>query len=101
VNELTSARGACASCGAVGELGGQHLYMHPDSPGAVLRCHVCEAALMVLVHAPGRFRIGFQGILARGAQGGLGRPLTCYPPGVRHARTGRVATAAAAAVREG
>ena len=29
VPEFTSARGACASCGAVGEMGVQHLYMTP------------------------------------------------------------------------
>jgi hypothetical protein len=62
VHELTDARGACASCGAVGEMGAQHLYMSPRSPGAVLRCSVCEGVLMVVVHAGGRFRVGVQGL---------------------------------------
>ena len=35
VNDLTTARGACASCGAIAEMGSQHLYMYPLSPGAV------------------------------------------------------------------
>lgn len=63
VHELTDARGACASCGAVGEIGAQHLYMSPRSPGAVLRCSVCENVLMVVVHAGGRFRVGVQGLI--------------------------------------
>lgn len=62
VHELTAARGACANCGAVGEMGGQHLYMAPRSPGAVLRCSVCESVLMVVVHAGGRFRLGLRGL---------------------------------------
>ena len=63
VPELTDARGACAGCGAVGELGGQHLYMAPQSPGAVLRCASCETVLMVIVHGGGRFRLGLQGLV--------------------------------------
>lgn len=62
VHELTGARGACASCGTVGEMGGQHLYMYPHAPGAVLRCATCECVLMVVVHAGDRFRLGAQGL---------------------------------------
>lgn len=62
VHEFTTARGACAGCGAVGDMGAQHLYMAPRSPGAVLRCASCEAILMVVVHAAGRFRVGLQGL---------------------------------------
>ena len=62
VHELTEARGACASCGTVGEMGGQHLYMYSLAPGAVLRCATCEGVLMVVVHADGRFRLGAQGL---------------------------------------
>jgi hypothetical protein len=62
VDEVTGARGACAACGAVGEMGAQHLYMYPQAPGAVLRCRVCEAVLMVLVHGGGRYRLGLQGL---------------------------------------
>ena len=61
VHELTSARGACSSCGSVAEIGAQHLYMYAQAPGAVLRCASCEAVLMVLVHAPGRYRLGLRG----------------------------------------
>jgi hypothetical protein len=62
VHEMSIARGACASCGAIAPIGSQHLYMYPLSPGAVLRCQVCEQALMVLVHNSGRYRLGFTGL---------------------------------------
>jgi hypothetical protein len=62
VYDLSGARGACASCGAIGQMGGQHLYMYPRSPGAVLRCHTCEGVHMVFVHAGGRYRFGMQGL---------------------------------------
>ena len=60
--DLSGARGACASCGAIGQMGGQHLYMYPLSPGAVLRCQTCESVLLVLVHSNGRYRFGMQGL---------------------------------------
>jgi hypothetical protein len=62
VHDLSSARGACASCGVVAEMGSRHLYMFPLSPGAVLRCNICHAVLMVFVHAGGRYRLGLQGL---------------------------------------
>jgi hypothetical protein len=62
VHDLSSARGACASCGVVAEMGSRHLYMYPLSPGAVLRCNFCQAVLMVFVHAGGRYRLGLQGL---------------------------------------
>jgi hypothetical protein len=63
VHELTAARGACSTCGAVGEMGAQHLYMAPRAPGAVLRCATCEGVLMVVVHAGGRYRVSLQGLV--------------------------------------
>jgi ribosomal protein S27E len=62
VYDLSAARGACASCGAIAQMGSQHLYMYPLSPGAVLRCQFCENVLMVFVHAGGRYRLGMQGL---------------------------------------
>jgi hypothetical protein len=62
VHEMSTARGACASCGAIAQIGSQHLYMSPLSPGAVLRCKICEQALMVLVHNRGRYRLGLTGL---------------------------------------
>jgi Family of unknown function (DUF6510) len=60
---VTSARGACASCGTIAEMGAQHVYMYQHAPGAVLRCRDCEGVLMVMVHGGGRFRLGLQGLV--------------------------------------
>lgn len=62
VDDVTRARGACASCGAIAEIGAQHVYMYHQAPGAVVRCRGCEDVLMVLVHAGGRFRLGLRGL---------------------------------------
>ena len=61
VPEMTTAQACCASCGKVAELGAQHLYMYPHSPGAAVRCRYCENLMMVVAHARGRFRLGLQG----------------------------------------
>jgi hypothetical protein len=61
-DDLSGARGQCAACGMTAQVGGQHLYMHPLSPGAVLRCQSCENILMVFVHAGGRYRFSLQGL---------------------------------------
>ena len=63
VPELTAARGRCAGCGEVGEMGAQHLYMYPRSPGAVLRCRVCEGVLAVAVRGGGRVRMALRGLI--------------------------------------
>jgi hypothetical protein len=60
--DLTAARGACAACGAIAQMGSQHLYMYPLSPGGVLRCQYCDGVLMVFVNAGGRYRIGMPGL---------------------------------------
>jgi Family of unknown function (DUF6510) len=62
VYDLTTARGACASCGAVAQMGSQHAYMYHLSPGAVLRCHGCQEVLMVLVSGGGRYRLAMRGL---------------------------------------
>lgn len=63
VDELTAARGACAACGLVSDMGAQHLYMYPHAPGAVLRCQSCESVLMVVVRNGSRQRFGLQGLI--------------------------------------
>jgi len=60
--DLSAARGACASCAAIGLMGRHNLYMYPLSPGAVLRCKSCEGILMVFVHGGGHYRLGMQGL---------------------------------------
>ncbi len=61
-HDVSAARGACASCGQVGEIGAAHLYMGNLSPGAVLRCSACEEVLMVVVDRGGRWRLGMPGL---------------------------------------
>ena len=41
VHELSAARGACAACGTVAQLGRQHLYMSPLAPGAMMASASC------------------------------------------------------------
>ncbi|MDQ4128438.1 MAG: DUF6510 family protein [Actinomycetota bacterium] len=53
--EMTTARIACAGCGATGEIGAQMAYL--SEVGAVLRCASCDNALIrVARHGDGRLR---------------------------------------------
>lgn len=45
--EMTTAMGACASCGARGPVAEAMVYV--EAPGTVVRCRSCTAILMVLV----------------------------------------------------
>jgi hypothetical protein len=58
--ELTTARGTCASCGAVGEVGVLHAYV--QAPGAVLRCPRCQAVLMRVVRSDERLWFEVRGM---------------------------------------
>jgi hypothetical protein len=58
--EMSASRCACAGCGLVESLGGERAYMH--APGIVLRCRGCDNVLMVVVEAPGRYWLGFEGL---------------------------------------
>jgi Family of unknown function (DUF6510) len=62
VDDVTSARCECGSCGAVAEIGSQHAYMYHLSPGAVLRCNTCQQVLIVLVHGGGHYRLSLRGL---------------------------------------
>ena len=61
-HEMTVARAKCATCGTIGEMGSEYVYMYPHSPGLVMRCSTCEAVLMVVVSGGGRRRMGLQGM---------------------------------------
>jgi hypothetical protein len=63
VSDLTTARAACASCGAVTKIGSQHAYIHHLSPRAMLRCNTCQEVLMVFVHGGERFWLGLRGLI--------------------------------------
>ena len=58
--EMTTARGTCASCGAVNELGRVEVYIH--APGTVVRCPDCEQVLMRFVRDGGRYWIDLTGV---------------------------------------
>jgi Family of unknown function (DUF6510) len=45
--EMTTATGRCASCGASGEVA--RFVVYTRGPGAVARCPACASVLMVLV----------------------------------------------------
>jgi uncharacterized protein DUF6510 len=62
VHEMSTARGACASCGRIAQIGSEHLYISPLSPGAVLRCQICQQVLMVLIHKERGYRLALNGL---------------------------------------
>jgi hypothetical protein len=58
--EMTAARGTCASCGAVNEVGRVDVYVH--APGIVMRCPACEQVLMKIVRGGSRYWIDVSGV---------------------------------------
>jgi hypothetical protein len=58
--EMTAARGTCAACGAVNEVGRVHVYVH--APGTVVRCPDCEQVLMRVVRGNGRYWVDMTGV---------------------------------------
>lgn len=61
--EITTARAACAGCGATGEVGAQMAYV--SEIGTVVRCAACDNALIRVVHqseGPQRYWLDLQGV---------------------------------------
>jgi predicted RNA-binding Zn-ribbon protein involved in translation (DUF1610 family) len=58
--EMTTARGTCASCGAVGEVA--TLVVYAQAPGTVLRCPACGAVLLRIVRAGERLWLDARGL---------------------------------------
>ena len=58
--EATTAIATCASCGTTGAVGGVHAYV--SAMGTVLRCPVCTAVLMRVVHTPHAVRMDMRGL---------------------------------------
>ena len=58
--ELTTARGACAGCGAVAEVAELAVYVR--APGTVARCRSCDAVLIVLVTVRGITCVDLRGM---------------------------------------
>ncbi|MBX6364599.1 MAG: hypothetical protein IRZ00_12090 [Gemmatimonadetes bacterium] len=61
VPDLTTARAACASCGAIREVGALFVYAH--GMGTVLRCPSCGAAVLRVART--RTRLWFDATGAR------------------------------------
>jgi hypothetical protein len=60
--EMTSATGTCASCGASGAVATFVVYL--GGPGTVARCAACTAVLMVLVMRRGVTCVDLRGLAA-------------------------------------
>jgi Family of unknown function (DUF6510) len=60
--EMTTATGTCASCGASGEVATFVVYAR--GPGAVARCPACSAVLMVLVTVRETTCVDLRGLVA-------------------------------------
>jgi hypothetical protein len=61
--EITTARTACTSCGATGEVGAQMAYV--TEIGTVVRCAACDNALIRVVRqddGPGRYWLDLKGV---------------------------------------
>ena len=68
--EMTTAVSTCASCGAVGEVGVLHAYVH--APGTVVRCPRCGAVLMRVVRSEERLWVDVQGVRSLEVRVGAG-----------------------------
>jgi hypothetical protein len=60
--EMTTATGTCASCGARGPLAELTVYL--QAPGVVARCSRCENVMMVIVEIRGIACVDLQGMAA-------------------------------------
>ena len=57
--EMTTARGACAHCGAEAQIGELQVYLR--APGSVVRCRRCGSVVIVLVEIRGEARANLDG----------------------------------------
>jgi len=61
--EMTTARTACAHCGATGEVGSQMAHM--SEIGTVVRCSRCDGVLIRIAHqteGPNRYFLDLRGV---------------------------------------
>ena len=61
--EMTTARGACAHCGAVSAIA--ELAVYVDAPGAVVRCRSCGSEVIVVVRIRRELRVTLDGFALR------------------------------------
>jgi hypothetical protein len=55
--DVSGSGSCCAACGATAPVGGQRAWL--SAAGAVLRCHGCDAVLLVVVRVRGGYRVSF------------------------------------------
>lgn len=60
--EMTTAAGTCAHCGATGPLGELTAYL--QAPGVVARCRRCEQVMLVVVEIRGFACVDLMGMAA-------------------------------------
>lgn len=58
--EMTTATGACASCGAIRQMAELRVYV--QAPGTVARCPSCENVVLVLVEVRGIACVDLRGL---------------------------------------
>ena len=58
-DDMTSAAGSCAHCGAFGQIAELRVYLR--APGAVARCRACGNVVIVLVDVRGGVRLDLGG----------------------------------------
>ena len=58
--EMTLAQATCASCGTTNAIGATAAYMH--GMGTVVRCPVCDTALIRVAQIKGRYFLDMRGV---------------------------------------
>lgn len=58
--EMTAAEATCGGCGTVRPIGELMLYQH--GMGAILRCAVCDTALLRITHIRGSYHLDLSGM---------------------------------------
>jgi len=58
--DMTLVQATCTGCGTTNMIGATAAYMH--GMGTILRCPVCDTALIRLVHAKGRSFLDMRGV---------------------------------------
>jgi hypothetical protein len=58
--EMTLVQATCTACGTTNAIGALAVYMH--GMGTVVRCPVCDTALIRVVHAKDRYWLDMRGV---------------------------------------
>ena len=58
--DMTLVQATCTGCGTTNMIGATTAYMH--GMGTIVRCPVCNTALIRMVHAKGRYWLDMRGV---------------------------------------